>query len=82
MCDKTTLFVLLFCFPLQFPGHSELLWGEAKGRRERSVPESRFYALVRVLQRLQECLDTTKQEHLQGEVSGVWLDCFIPLFLS
>ena len=54
---------------MQFPGHSQLLWGEAKVRRERRSPEFSFYALVRVLQRLQERLDTTKQEHLQGEVS-------------
>lgn len=56
-------------FPLQFPGHGELLWGEAKVRGERRAPGLRFYALVRVLQRLQERLGTTKQEHLQREVS-------------
>lgn len=56
-------------FPLQFPGHGELLWGEAKVWGERSAPGLRFYVLVRVLQRLQERLDTTKQEHLQREVS-------------
>ena len=72
MCDKTTPFVPPLCPPpppLQFPGHGELLWGEAKVRGERSGAELRFHALVRVLQRLQEHLDKTEQEHLQGEVS-------------
>lgn len=74
MCDKTTQFVLLFFFPPlppppQFPGHGELLRGEAKARGQGSAAGLRFYAVVRVLQRLQERLGTTKQEHLQREVS-------------
>lgn len=76
MRDKTTLFVPLLCFALQFPGHGELLWGEAKVRGERGDPELCFHALVRVLQRLQEHLDTTKQEHLQGEVSWTLVGMF------
>lgn len=56
-------------FSLQFPGHGELLWGEAEVRGEGSGTELRFHALVRILQRLQEHLDKTEQEHLQGEVS-------------
>lgn len=68
--DKTV------CASAQFPGHSELLWGEAKGRGERGGPGLHFHALVRVLQRLQERLDTPEQEHLQREVSRVELLCF------
>ncbi len=66
----------LLCFPIQFPGHSELLWCEAKVWGERSGSELCFYALVRVLQRLQEHLDTTEQEHLQGEVRWGLLGLF------
>lgn len=77
-CDKTTQFVLLFSPPPpQFPGHGELLWDEAKTRRNGSAAGLRFYAVVRVLQRLQERLGTAKQEHFQREVScgssGVFL---------
>lgn len=53
----------------QFPGHGELLWGEGKIWREGSGPGLRLHAVVRVLQRLQERLGATEQEHLQREVS-------------
>lgn len=61
------------CPSAQFPGHGELLRGEAEGRRQRSGPRFRFHALVRVFQRLQERLGPTKQDHLKGEVSRTLL---------
>lgn len=57
------------CSFAQFPGHGELLRGEAEGRGQRSGPWLRFHVLVRVFQRLQERLGATKQGHLQREVS-------------
>lgn len=55
----------------QFPKRSGLLRRKAERWGKGSDPELRLHALVRVLQRFQECLDTTQQEHLQGEVRQI-----------